>query len=115
MKKHHGFMLLAAASFGMVAAAAPVEDPDSLQIRSETVRYDADQVQDRKSAQKLFFRIRHAAEEVCRIASNPRGYEIWYEHDCEAKAVAEAVAQVDIPALHEFYNRGPGEVASVLR
>src|SRR5688572_17335626 len=74
MKKHHGFMLLAAASFGMAGAAAPVEDPDSLQIRSETVRYDADQVQDRKSAQKLFFRIRHAAEEVCRIASNPRGY-----------------------------------------
>jgi len=115
MKKHHGLTLLAAASFAMGAAAAPVEDPDSLQVRSETVRYDAQRVQDGRSAEELFFRIRQAAEEVCHIASNPRGYEIWYEHDCEAEAVSDAVAQADIPALDEFYDRGPRAVASVRR
>lgn len=115
MKTHPALAVLAATSFGMVATAAPLEDPDSLQIRSETVRYDARQVQDEKSAEKLFFRIRQAAEEVCRIASNPRGYEIWHEHDCEAEAVSQAVGQADIPALDEFYYGGPGEVASVRR
>jgi UrcA family protein len=115
MKKHHGFIWAAAASFTLAAAAAPVEDTESVQVRSETVRYDPQEIQDRESAEKLFFRIRQAAEEVCRISFNPRGYERWYEHDCEAEAVSEALADADIPALDEFLDRGPGAIASVRR
>jgi UrcA family protein len=93
MKRHSVLALLAAAPFAMVATGAPVEGPDSLGVRSMTVHYDAASITDSKSAEKLFFRIRAAAEEVCRLASYPRGYEIWEEHSCAANAVAEACAR----------------------
>lgn len=101
--------LLVAAAFALpalaAAADAPVQNPDSVQVRSETVTYDAAQVDDPRSAERLFFRIRHAAAEVCRIASHPVGYERWVEHDCEAEAVEDAVRATDLPELNEFYFR----------
>jgi UrcA family protein len=101
--------LLVAGSFAVITPAAPVEDPDSVQIRSERVRYDAANIQDEDAARKLFFRIRRAAEEVCSIASNPRGYEIWHEHACEADAVAGAVRDAEVPALDDYYSGLTGQ------
>jgi UrcA family protein len=116
MKTHSVLALVAAASFGSAALAAPVvEDPDSLAIKSMTVRYDAAAITDSKSAEKLFFRIRLAAEEVCRLASYPRGYEMWDEHACEVDAVAEAVREADLPALDRYYSRGSGETLVIRR
>jgi UrcA family protein len=103
MKVQSALALLVAGSFAVTAAAAPVEDPDSVQIHSESVRYDAATIHDEDTARKLFFRIRRAADEVCNIASNPRGYEIWHEHACEAEAVAEAVRDAGVPALDDYY------------
>lgn len=74
-----------------------------VEVRSMSVRYDASEMNDPKSAQKLFFRIRQAAEEVCRLSSHPRGYEIWEERACESEAVAEAIELADIPELDEYY------------
>lgn len=108
MKLHTGMALLIAASAGVASAAIPGEGPDSLAVQSMTVRFDAAEIVDRKSAGKLFFRIRQAAEEVCRIASFPRGYEMWDEHACEVDAVAEAVRDADLPALDRYYHRGSG-------
>ncbi len=98
--------LVAAAAVGMtgIDPAAPVEGPDMLQIQSETVRYDAMDINNRKSARQLFFRIRQAAEEVCRTSSFPRGYEIWSEHDCATAAVEQAVGDAGMPALTEYYD-----------
>lgn len=110
MKRHSVLALLVAAPLGLAATAAPVEGPDSLAVKSMTVRYDAAQISNRKSAETLFFRIRQAAEEVCRIASFPRGYEMWDEHACEVDAVAEAVRHADLPALDRYYYRGSGPV-----
>jgi UrcA family protein len=103
--------LLAAAPFGMAAMAAPVEESDSVGVKTMTVHYDAAAITDSKSAEKLFFRIRAAAEEVCRLASYPHGYEIWDEHSCAGEAVAEAVREADLPALDQYYNRGSGSAA----
>lgn len=108
MKLHAGLALLIAASAGEASAAVQTEGPDSVVVESMTVRFDAEEVVDRKSAGKLFFRIRQAAEEVCRLASYPRGYEMWEEHSCQVDAVAEAVREVDLPALDRYYHRGSG-------
>jgi UrcA family protein len=107
--------LVAAASFGSAAMSAPVGDPDSLAIKSMTVRYDAAAITDHKAAEKLFFRIRLAAEEVCRVASYPLGYELWDEHACAANAVDEAVREADLPALNRYYSRGSGETLVIRR
>lgn len=105
MKPHIGLSLLLAASLGVagVASAATSGPPQNLQIRSISVPYDPARVINQDTAETLFFQIRHAAAEVCRIASFPRGYELWYEHACETEAVAEAIDEVNIPALDEFY------------
>lgn len=103
MNKHYGLTLLIAATCGMAGAAAAQEGPDSLEMRSAAVSYDAAKTHDAKSAEKLFFGIRQAAEEVCRISSYPRGYEIWQEHACETEAVAQAVREAGVPALDEYY------------
>jgi UrcA family protein len=105
MKKHSALLLLIASSLGVTAGSAAVIGPDTVAIQSETVRYDATEIRDARSARDLFFRIRQAAEEVCRISSFPRGHEIWYEHDCEAAAVEQAVRDADLPALDAYYFR----------
>jgi UrcA family protein len=107
MKLHTGLVLLIAAAAG-TASAAEGEGPDGVAVESMTVRYDAAEIVDRRSAGKLFFRIRQAAEEVCRIASFPRGYEMWDEHSCQVDAVDEAVRDADLPALDRYYYRGSG-------
>lgn len=103
MNKHLA-LAAAIASFGIVGATAPVDDSDSLEVRSVSVPYDRSEIRDEKSAQSLFFRIRQTAEEVCRISPHPRGYEIWHEHDCEAEAVDQAVRDADIPVLDQYYD-----------
>ncbi len=116
MKLHTGMALaIAAASPCVAGAAVPGEGPDTLAVQSMTVRYDATEIRDSKSAQRLFFRIRQAAEEVCRIASYPRGYEMWDEHACETSAVADAVRTADIPALDQYYYRGTGPLLTTRR
>lgn len=115
MNKHFRNSLLAAAALGLsgIAAAAAgsaqepdgVLDPDSVQVRSEIVRYDAAGIDDPRDAERLFFRIRKAAADVCSIASHPVGYERWVEHECEAEAVEDAVRATDIPELNDFYFR----------
>lgn len=109
MKTHPGLPLLLAATLGATALAAPVVDEETLQIQSETVRYDPAEIRDSRSAEDLFFRIRQAADEVCRISSFPRGYEIWYQLDCETEAVRQAVDDVDLPALDEYVYGDAGE------
>jgi UrcA family protein len=109
MSKHSRTALLAAAALAVpalgVAAAGAAVDPDSVQVRSEVVTYDAARIDDARSAERLFFRIRKAAAEVCSIASHPVGYELWEEHACEAEAVEEAVRETGLPELNEFYVR----------
>src|SRR5262245_60438857 len=115
MKKHSSLLLLMASSLGLTAAGAAVVDPETIQIQTEAVRYDPAEIRDSRSAEDLFFRIRQAAAEVCRISSFPRGYEIWYEHDCEADAVRQAVSDVDLPALDAYYYRDASEAAVIRR
>lgn len=107
MNRQFRTTLLAAAACGLTGLAAaadePVENPDSVLVRSELVTYDEARIDDQRDAERLFFRIRHAAADVCRIAANPVGYERWVEHDCERDAVAEAVRDTDVPELIEFY------------
>src|SRR5262245_38446954 len=105
MKLLTGLALLMVASAGTAAAALPGEGPDRVAVKTLTLHYDANGIQDRRSAEKLFFRIRQAAEEVCRMASYPRGYEMWDEHTCEVETVAVAVRDVGLPALNRFYYR----------
>jgi UrcA family protein len=107
MKLLTGMALLMAASAGVAGAAVPGEGPDRVAVKTVTLHYDANRIQDRNSAERLFFRIRQAAEEVCRIASYPRGYEMWDEHACEVETVAFAVRDVGLPALNRYYYRGP--------
>lgn len=102
--------ILMAGTLGAGAMAADVTSGaagaaymDSIEVRTETVPYEASEIRDEDAAEDLFFRIRRAAAEVCRISSFPRGYELWYEHDCEAEAVAEAVSDADVPVLEDYY------------
>lgn len=110
MKKLSGFTLLCAASMGAAGLAlaaegtgASLQGTDSLEVRSQQVRYDASGLDDPKEAERLFFRIRQAAAEVCSIASHPVGYERWEENACERDAVAVAVEDADVPALDDYY------------
>lgn len=104
MKSHIGRAMLAGALVASgAAAAAETNLPESVDIRSLSVPYESSEIRDEESAEDLFFRIRQAAAEVCNIASFPRGYEIWYEHDCETEAVSEAVDEVNEPVLDEYY------------
>ena len=97
--------ILVAACLGCASGAALAATPGStdLQIQSETVHYNAADIRGTKSAKDLFFRIRKAAEDVCSDSSEPRGYEMWLEHDCETAAVAKAVRQANLPALSDYY------------
>src|SRR5688572_9829371 len=109
MKRLIAILMTGAAGVGAMAAdvsgeAAGAAYMDSVQVRTVAVPYEAAQIRDENSAEDLFFRIRRAAAEVCRISSFPRGYELWYEHDCEAEAVAEAVRDTDVPALEDYYD-----------
>jgi UrcA family protein len=123
MNKRIGMALLLAGSLGAagVAGAASgstmnveamtVDGFGTIEVRSLSVPYDTG-MQDDQSAKKLFFRIRQAAAEVCSIAANPVGYELWEEHACEKEAVAEAIQLADIPALDAYYvERAGGSVA----
>jgi UrcA family protein len=103
MNKHLA-LAAAIASFGIVGATAPLDESDVLQVRSVSVPYDRSEIRDGRSAEDLFFRIRQTAEEVCRISSFPRGYEIWHERDCEVEAVEQAVRDADIPVLDQYYD-----------
>ena len=109
MNKHLRTTLLVAAAVGMpalgAAATDPIENPASVQVRSGSVTYDAERIDDPRSAERLFFRIRRAAEEVCRLSSHPVGYELWEERACEADAVEDAVRTTAVPELDEFYFR----------
>lgn len=114
--KHLTTALLAAASVGAcgVAAAAALDtDRASVQVRSETVEYDANEIRDARSAERLFFRIRQAAEDVCRLSSHPVGYELWDERACEREAVAEAVDDTDLPMVEQLYFGRSGAGASI--
>ncbi|MEO8315379.1 MAG: UrcA family protein [Pseudomonadota bacterium] len=116
MKLHTGItLLIAAAATGVAGAAVPGEEPDTLAVQTMTVRYNATEISDRTSAEKLFFRIRQAAQEVCRLASYPRGYEMWDEHACETNAVAEAVRDAALPSLDQYYYRGTGPMLPTRR
>lgn len=111
----HLALAAAIASFGIVGATAPLDGMDSLEVRSVSVPYDRTEIRDGTSAEKLFFRIRQTAAEVCRIASYPRGYELWHEHDCEAEAVDQAVRDADIPVLDQYYADQVGAVDPMRR
>lgn len=115
----HVILAAAALSAATVAAAqdATTVDsahgatlPDRIEVRTVTVPYDASRLQDSKSTEKLFFRIRLAAEEACDIASNAVGYERWDEHACETTAVSEAIQQAGEPELREYYSGLRGSV-----
>lgn len=107
MNKVTAALLMAAMTGCGVAVAQDSTFPDALQVDSEVIRYDASKVHDDRSAKRLFYQIRKAAEDVCRISSHPVGYERWVEHDCEADAVAKAVSQSGIPVLREFTESSP--------
>jgi UrcA family protein len=108
MKRHFTMALIASgAAIGAAAGAAmaaEIRDPDSVQIRTVTVPYDAAEVRNEEGAEKLFFRIRQAAEEACDIAPFAVGYERWDEHACETEAVSEAVQDVGEPELTQYYS-----------
>ncbi len=106
-------LILAAAALGAATVAAAQDAttvqfahgaalPDRIEVRTVTVPYDAARL-DSKSTEKLFFRIRLAAEQACDIASNAVGYERWDEHACETAAVSEAIQQAGEPELREYY------------
>jgi UrcA family protein len=97
---------LAGATATVPAAVRDTDGSDFVQVRSEVVDYEATEVRDAKSAERLFFRIRQAAEEVCRVSSHPVGYELREERSCEAEAVSEAVDATDLPALEDYYFDG---------
>lgn len=107
MKKSASLAAIAVASLALtgVASAAP-GDTDSVQVRSMTVSFATDHAHTPEGARQLFHRIRQAADEVCRIARNPVGYELWVQHSCEAQAVKAAVQSAGIPALQQHYKRG---------
>lgn len=112
MKKDTRVASLAAASLAVagvtslalagVASAAPA-GTDSVQVASTNVTFSTELANTPQGAKQLFFRIRLAAEEVCRTASYPVGHEIWTQHACETAAVANAVRSAGIPALSERY------------
>jgi len=92
----------ASLAFTGIAAAAP-DNTDSVQVASPKVAFNAEAECTPQGARQLFFRIRQAAEEVCRTASYPVGYELWNQHACETAAVSGAVRAAGIPALSERY------------
>ena len=84
MKRLCAILMAGTVGAGAMAADVTNEAPgaaytDSIEVRTMTVPYEASEIRDEDSAEDLFFRIRRAAAEVCRISSFPRGYEVWYE------------------------------------
>lgn len=114
MTKFTRLAALAAASLlATGAASATPADTDSVQVASATVAFNAEAANTPQGARQLFFRIRQAAEEVCRIASHPVGYELWTQHACENAAVSRAVRASGIPALNErYFGRADSELVA---
>ncbi|MFO7325371.1 MAG: UrcA family protein [Pseudomonadota bacterium] len=100
---------LAEGSAQAVTQSTAVTSPDVL-TRTVVVRFDANSIQSQRDAEKLFFRIRRAAEEVCSLSARPLGQEIVEQNNCETRAVAKAVEDANVPALSRFYFGVKGHV-----
>ena len=105
MNKFSRIALVAAATLGFTAAASASADQSSVDVQSVPVSFSIEEASSAQGARTLFNRIRKAADEVCRISPHPRGHELWVQHECEARAVEQAVRQTNLPALNEIHER----------
>lgn len=100
-------LFLAAAALGAttLAVAQDHAQPDRVDVRSVSVPYDAAQLGNEAATERLFFRIRLAAEQACDLSSNAVGQERWDEHACETEAVSNAIQTAGEPRLRDYYSQ----------
>jgi UrcA family protein len=87
------------------AIASAGDDTNSLQ---KTVKYADLSVSTAQGAATLYNRIRVAAEEVCSPLNHGDLSSKMHVKACTHKAIADAVSQVDQPALSAVYNARNG-------
>jgi UrcA family protein len=90
-------------SFSSIASAA--EGTDSMQ---KTLRYAGASVDSEQGAATLYNRIRIASEEVCSPLGHGDLSSKMHAKACAHKAIADAVSQVNQPALTAVYNARNG-------
>jgi UrcA family protein len=90
-------------SLSSLASAA--EGTDSLQ---KTVKYASASVASEQGAATLYNRIRIASEEVCSPLEHGDLSSRMHAYACAHKAIADAVSQVNQPALTAVYNARNG-------
>ena len=101
-----GALALAAVSLLIAVSPALADTPRGAEVPSITVRYADLNLDQAVGVQRLHKRLRAAAEQVCGIQVNPGSRfvsDAWKQ--CVDRAVGEAVAKVDRPAL-SAYHRG---------
>lgn len=91
-------------SMGSIASAA--EGTDS---RQKTIQYTQLSVSSAQGAAILYNRIRMASEEVCPPLTHGDLSSRMHAEACMHKAIADAVSQVNQPALTAVYNARNGE------
>jgi UrcA family protein len=90
-------------SLSSIAGAA--ENTDSLQ---KTVKYSEVAVSSVQGAASLYNRIRTASEEVCSPLDHGDLASKMHARSCTHRAIADAVSQVNQPALTAVYNARNG-------
>ncbi len=104
-----------AAAFGFsgFASAESVSAPGSQEPRQVELAYGDLDLSRADHAAELYSRIAHAARGVCTVNTVPNPQALLIEHKCAAKAVEDAVRNVDNANLTAVYRAKSGKRAMV--
>ncbi len=97
--------LLFASAFVLTMSSLPAAAADSIVTKSQVVRFGDLNLGSDEGARTLYGRITLAARRVCSEADDSRLGNSDYRK-CVKKAVDDAVAQVDRPALYVVHQSG---------
>jgi UrcA family protein len=83
------------------------------EVRKVEVSYSDLDLARSEHANKLYWRIQHAAHNVCEVNTTPASRALLLERKCMTRAVDEAIRRVDNPNLTAIYQAKAGKRAMV--
>ena len=97
-KNHNAKLMIAATLIAAFAAGVQAAEAGKVHVNFADLNVNGG-----KGAKVLYQRIRHAADDVCGV-TEPRNFaEFAVTKACKDKAIADAVAQVNVPTLNALY------------
>jgi UrcA family protein len=100
-------------ALGAAAALLISGFAQAAEVRKLEVHYGDLDLAKSEQANKLYWRIQHAAHNVCEVNTMPASRAVLLERKCVATAVDEAIQRVDNPNLTAIYQAKAGKRAMV--